>query len=230
MPIRINLLAEAQALEDLRRRDPVKRVILAGIISVILVLFWSSLLLFNTMITKSDLNRLEGDLYSRTNDNHQILESKNKLVEHKHKLNELHRLTTNRFLNGNLLEALQKNTVDNVQLMRLKVIQTYVVSTQEEKPKAGSERSAARTTKASEKSVKITEKTVLTLEAKDTNPTGSDANTTFQDKLSNAPYFQNVLGITNNFRLAFLGTPQTDPEGKTFVLFTLEARFPEKTR
>jgi hypothetical protein len=125
MPIRINLLAEAQALEDLRRRDPVKRVILAGIISVILVLFWSSLLLFNTMITKSDLNRLEGDLYSRTNDNHQILESKNKLVEHKHKLNELHRLTTNRFLNGNLLEALQKNTVDNVQLMRLKVIRQH---------------------------------------------------------------------------------------------------------
>ena len=31
MPIRLNLLAEAQAAEELRRKDPVKRAILAGV-------------------------------------------------------------------------------------------------------------------------------------------------------------------------------------------------------
>ena len=38
MPIRINLLAEMQALEDQRRRDPVKRVFLTGIVLVSMML------------------------------------------------------------------------------------------------------------------------------------------------------------------------------------------------
>jgi hypothetical protein len=223
MPIRINLLAEAQALDEQRRRDPVKRVILIGFILLALLGFWSCLLWFNVMATKSELGRLENDLNSRTNDYRQIIESQTKLNEYKAKLNELNRLATNRFLNGNLLDALQKNTVDHVQLMRLKVGQTYAVTTHEEKskPKPGA--------KPAEKKIQITEKKVLTLEAKDTSPTG-DGYTAFQEKLSSAPYFRDVLGKTNNFRLAFLGAPQTDQEGKTFVLFTLEARFPEKTR
>jgi len=37
MPIRINLLAEAKAAEELRRHDPVKRVIFGGALAVALV-------------------------------------------------------------------------------------------------------------------------------------------------------------------------------------------------
>jgi len=222
MPIRINLLAEAQALEEERRRDPVKRVWLIGSILLVLLVFWSCLLWFNSIAAKSDLSRLESDLNSRTNDYRQIIESQKRLNESNARLADLQDLATNRFLYGNLLEALQKNTVDNVQLMRLKVSQTYTSVTQEDKtkPKPGAPKP--------EKIVKITEKTTLTLEAKDTSAAG-DGYTAFQEKLSHAPYFLSILG-KNSFRLAFLGPPQSDPEGKTFVLFTLEARLPEKTR
>ena len=44
MPIRINLLAEAQALEEMRRKDPVKRAALAAGALVCLALVYSSYL------------------------------------------------------------------------------------------------------------------------------------------------------------------------------------------
>ena len=44
MPLRINLLAEAQAAEELRRRNPVKRALWIGGFIVALILLWSSTL------------------------------------------------------------------------------------------------------------------------------------------------------------------------------------------
>ena len=55
MPIRINLLAEAQALEDLRRRDPVKRASWAGLLLVLLVLVWISSLQLKAMIARGGI-------------------------------------------------------------------------------------------------------------------------------------------------------------------------------
>ena len=48
MPIRINLLSEALAEEDLRRRDPVKRAIFIGVFLVALSLVWFSSTWLNT--------------------------------------------------------------------------------------------------------------------------------------------------------------------------------------
>jgi hypothetical protein len=55
MPIKINLLAEAQIAEDLRRSDPVKRAIFIGALLVALALVWSSSLQLEAMIAKSEL-------------------------------------------------------------------------------------------------------------------------------------------------------------------------------
>ena len=46
MPIRINLLAEQQAAEELRRRDPVKRAIWVAGFFVVVVVVWSGYLQF----------------------------------------------------------------------------------------------------------------------------------------------------------------------------------------
>jgi hypothetical protein len=108
MPIRINLLAEAQALEDQRRRDPVKRVILAGAVLLGLILAWSSSLMVKTMIVKGEVSRLENSLNSRTNEYRQILETQKMLGQDTLKLEALHQLATNRFLLGNLLDALKR--------------------------------------------------------------------------------------------------------------------------
>src|ERR1019366_2767669 len=121
MPIRINLLAETQALEDLRRRDPVKRAILGGFVLVAMMLAWSSSLMVKTMVVKSDQSRMESELNSRTNDYRQGLENKRKLADDYQKLAALHRLSTNRFLVGDFLDAFQQTTVDGVQLVHLRL-------------------------------------------------------------------------------------------------------------
>jgi hypothetical protein len=51
-----------------------------------------------------------------------------------------------------------------------------------------------------------------------------------QSALSSSPFFQSALSKGTGFRLTSLGSPQSDPEGKPFILFALEGRLPEKTR
>ena len=54
MAIHINLLAESQALEEMRRRDPVKRAIWVGAIVGALVLAWSGYLQVKLMAATSE--------------------------------------------------------------------------------------------------------------------------------------------------------------------------------
>ncbi|MEI8041555.1 MAG: hypothetical protein WCL11_09115, partial [Verrucomicrobiota bacterium] len=127
MPIRLNLLAEAQAAEEARRRDPVKRAIWLGILAVVLILVWSSSLQLKAMLLRSDVSRLEGQLAFKTNDYRAVLDDQSKTAEMKQKLDALRRLSANRLLNGTLLNALQQTTVDDIQLVRLRLDQSYVL-------------------------------------------------------------------------------------------------------
>lgn len=222
MPIRINLLAEAQALEELRRRDPVKRVILLGIVAAMLIFAYSSSLLVKTIIAKGDVNRLEQSIDSKKGAYSQILLNQQTLIETRQKLEALHRLSTNRFLHGNLLNSLQETTNANVQLLQMKVSQSYVLI-EETKRKNRTDRTPTQPARA-------TERITLTLNAKDSSLSPGDAVNAFQRSLSEAPFFRGLLSKTGEFRLTALGAPQMDPEGKSFVVFTMEARFPEKVR
>lgn len=225
MPIRLNLLAEMQGLEESRRRDPVKRAILVGVVLVAAMLVWSSLLVVQQMSAKSELSTADLKINGQTNDYTRVVNNEKRLADGKVRLRALQILATNRFLNGNLLDVLEKNTVDNVQVTRLKVTQTYIL-TEETKPKTDDdEDKAAKPTKPAT----VTEKIGLSMSAVDTSPNG-EAATRFQNVLSAAPYFQKTLGKTNGFRLTSLGAPQVDPSGKSFTTFTLEASLPDKTR
>src|SRR5215831_7622602 len=216
MPIRINLLAETHALEEMRRRDPVKRVIFVGIAIVLLILAYSSSLFVQTMANKVEVNRLAGDMNSRTNQNEQILANKRNLDESKMKLMALNRLATNRFLMGSMLNSLQKTTVDGVQLVRLTVNQTYTL-TEESKSTNG--------VGITPKPATATEKIVITLNAKDNSSDSGAGVKKYQDNISGA------TDLPRDFRLTSRGVPTTDPDGKSsYVLFTLEGRFTEKTR
>ena len=219
--IHINLLAEAQALEEQRRRDPVKRVILVAAAIIVLILVFSSSLMVQTVVAKGDLNRLEGSLSSRTNEYRQILDNQKKLGEDKQKLDALYRFSTNRFLIGSFLDALQGIAVENVQLVRMRLDQSYTLFEDNRPPASDGPPPRPAT---------ATERIVLTLNAKDASANPGDAVGKYQGALSGAPYFQQTLGKTAGFRLTQLGAPQSDPEGKSFVFFTLEAHFPEKTR
>ena len=118
MPIRLNLLAEAQAAEEMRRRDPVKRAIWVGALIIVVMLVWSSSIQLEAMLASSEVSRLEGQISSHTNAYKVVLDEQNKTAEIKEKLSALHVLATNRLLNGTLLNALQQTTVADVQLHR----------------------------------------------------------------------------------------------------------------
>lgn len=222
MPIRINLLAEQQALEEERRRDPVKRAIWIGAFLVALMLIWSMSLLGESMLGKSELSRFQVDRNSRTNEYRQILENKKRLDDIHFKLAALHRLATNRFLVGNLLNALQQGPADEVQLTHLKIDQNYVL-VDEIKATTGENPTPAKPATA-------TEKITLSLDAKDNSSDAGAGIGKYQEALSRLPYFLNALGKPLELKLQQRGTPQTDADGRVTVFFRLECRFPDKTR
>src|SRR5438270_929965 len=108
MPIQINLLAEAQACEELRRKDPVKRAVLAGAVLVALVLFWISSLQFKIISSKGQLKDLAGKWSSIEKSYQAAVEGKRKSIEVDAKLTALQQLKTNRFLWGAALNAFQQ--------------------------------------------------------------------------------------------------------------------------
>jgi hypothetical protein len=228
MPIRLNLLAEAQALENQRRRDPLKRIILAGVLIMVGMFVWSSSIMFKTMVVKSEAERIQAELNSRTNDYRQVLENKAKLNDDNLKLVALQRLATNRFLVGNFLEAFQENTVDNVRLVHLKLDLDYTL-VQESKPDKKSE-GAPAVPAAPAKPAFSTEKVSFAINAKDSSLNPGDAVTRFRDLLASAPYFKTELGSQNEIRLKTVSAPQAEPGMRPYVLFALEANLPEKKR
>ncbi len=114
MPIRLNLLAEAQAAEEARRRDPVKRAIWIAAMLVAVMLIWSSSLYFKAAIARSNLGNVEKDISSLTNDYRAVTDNQKKLADINHRLAQLNVLTTNRFLTGTLMHALPRSLKDRI--------------------------------------------------------------------------------------------------------------------
>lgn len=223
MPIRLNLLAEAQAAEEMRRRDPVKRAAWVAALLICLVLVWSSSLQLKAMLAKNQLSRVEASINARTNEYQQVLGNQKELADVKHKLAALTQLTTNRFLNGNLLNALQQVTVDHVQLVRMRAQQTYTLI-EETKARTNNNRLVPG------KPATVTERIIVTLDGNDTSPNPGDQVNQYKEAVAAHPYFQTVLEKTNSVTLKQF-TLQSSPEaGKANVLFSLECRYPEVTR
>jgi hypothetical protein len=222
MPIRINLLAEALAVEDLRRRDPVKRAIFGGALVVALSLVWFSSTWLEYVMAKQQLSQVEADIQSHTNDYAQVQGNIKKISDIQRRINALDQLTAARFLQGNLLNALQETYVPNVQLSHLRVDQTYTTA-------------AAIPAMTNSFGVVpgrppvVTEHVALTLDAKDfsSNP-GDQEVIHFKDALLKQAYFKPNIDATNGIRLAGESGLQTPMDSKPYVMFTLDCRFIDK--
>jgi hypothetical protein len=223
MPIRINLLAEALADEDLRRRDPVKRTIYFGGLGVALSLVWFSSIWLTTIVSQQRLDRIEAGIKSCTNDLALVQNNRKKIVETQKRIESLQQLSAARFLQGTLMNELQRTYVPNVQLTRLHVDQNYsAIAT-----------SPAKTNTPStgvSHTQKISERIVLTLDAKDYSPSPGDQVNRFRDTLLRQDFFKSNLNLTNGVRLSHLDAPQTSPEGKPSVQFSFECHFLERDR
>jgi hypothetical protein len=222
MPIRINLLAEAKAAEELRRHDPVKRVIFVGALAVAVTLVWSSSLQLQTMLSKKEVSDRQTEIMARTNEFQHVLSDQKKIAVAKDKLKALNKMTNSRFLEGNLLNALQQVTVDGVQLTRLKVDQDYL-------PTAGTPSQTNKNGVILGRPGTVTEKIVVWLDARDSSANPGDQVNKFKEAVANQTYFKATLNKTNGVQLINLSAPQA-VDGKPCVLFTLKCNFPEYAR
>jgi hypothetical protein len=223
MPIRLNLLAETQAQEDMRRRDPVKRAFVGGIIAVSLMVLWIASLWFKAIAYNSEISSLEHIMQLHADQNKEVMNNLKQIGEITQKLSALDKLSTNRFLVANMLNALQQSTVSEVQLLRLKLDDTLTLS---EEVKAAAGRAA--------RPASVTEKIILTLDAKDSCSKPGDLIPQFKQKIAAAPYFDAMLNKGDQERVHLkdgsYGAVQIGLDNKAFQPFALECRFKEKTR
>jgi hypothetical protein len=224
MPIHINLLAEAQAAEELRRRDPVKRATFLGASLVVLMLVWSGMIQLNSVLANQRLTGVQGAITDHNKEYTNVLANLNKIAVARNKLEALKKLQAARFLQGNLLNALQEVTVDGVQLTRVREEQTYFLTD-----------GSVATTNSDGRAIPgragtSRERIALTLDARDYSANPGDQVNKFKQAIANQSYFKSVLDKTNNVQMTSISPLQTGPDGKDFVLFTVECNFPEQTR
>lgn len=223
MPIRLNLLAEAQAQEDMRRRDPVKRAVLVGIALVSFMVVWSISLWCKAMAYNVEISSSDKLVQTYSDQNKEVINNLKQTKDVTGKLNALQALSTNRFLFANLLNALQQTTLDDVQLYRLRCDQSLIYN---EEVKPGANRAP--------KSASVTERIVLTLDAKDSCSKPGDLIPKFKERIADAPYFEAMLNMSDQERVHLkqgsFTTQQMGVDGRPFQPFTLECLFPAKTR
>ena len=224
MPIRLNLLAEAQAVEEQRRKDPVKRAIWTAVLLIAAVLAWASSLQLKAIVSNSALSAIVADMNACTNEYKLVVEMQKKTGEMTQKLVALQTLSANRFLNGSLLNALQQTTVENVEFVHLRLNQTYQLA-EETKPRTNGVNVIPGTP------AKVTENLVLTLDGADSSPNPGEQVAKMKDTISTHTYFQENLDNTNPVLWKNSSSPQISPDtGKAIVTFTLECRYSEKSR
>jgi hypothetical protein len=223
MPIRINLLAEQQMAEEMRRRNPVKLACWLGGFLVALVLLYSLSLKLKLIFTNYDVDAQEKQWRQLETNNVQILMAQAKIRTIGQRLEALSKLSTNRFLWGSALNGLQFALVDKIQLTHLKVFQTYA-QIPEVKPKPGE--------KIVPQPARARENIKLVLDGKDFGPPGGEQIEVFKQSLVNGPFLNQYLTNINQMRMTARGQRQEDPQvpGRYYESFTLECYLLEITR
>ncbi len=226
MPIRINLLAEIQAAEEERRKDPVKRTLLAGALLAGVVALFAAILQIKVLGANSRLSGLQSRWASIEKKYEVAVAAQRKHLEADERLAALCEMSTNRFLWGSTLNAFQQtlNNIEDVQVVRLKAEQTYVVT------EAGANRTNG-TQIIRGKPGTSTERIIITVDAMDGSSPAASRVSTFQSAIERQEYFQQNLARTNGLRLTQRSAPQfTQGANHPFVMFTLQCSFPEKVR
>ena len=224
MPIRINLLAEALAEEDLRRRDPVKRSMYVGGLLVVVTLVWFFSTLTEYVWAKRTYSNIQVEIQSKSNDCVVVKSNLKRIAESQQRLDDLNKLRGARFFQGNLLNALQQIYVPNVQVIRLRVEQKYIMH-------GGVQAKTNNFGVVPGRPPTSTEHIVLTIDAKDYSPNPGDQVNRFKERVLQLDYFKSLLESNNAVRLLSLSSPQAAVgDSKPDVMFSLECRYQDKTR
>jgi hypothetical protein len=223
MAIRINLLAEEQAAEDLRRKNPVKLACWIGGFLVTVVLLWILDLQLEIGDSKKTYNTIEQSWTNNTARYAAVTNNLARTAQLEVKLAALDRLATNRFFWAPVLNALQQTMINDIQVIRITGAQKY---TKEDARTPGTGSSAKRIPGS------VTESVSLLIEAKDFNPNAQNYNK-FKETLCNYDFFVKNLGRKDGFVLdGTLSAPTveaSDPN-RQFVTFKLASHWPDVRR
>jgi hypothetical protein len=226
MAISINLLAEAQAAEEQRRKDPVKRTALVAGFVVFLVILWATTLQLKIFASKSELSSLDAKWKRIEKSYLAAVEAQRTAIDAEQKLRMLHQMSTNRFLWGSVFNALQLSFhgITDIQAVRLRTEQLYALA-EEIKPRTNGNKIIPGRPPAS------TEKVSMTIDAIDTAAQPGANINVFKEAIANVAFFKENLGKTNGVLLTSRSAPQPSPTGNgQMVTFSLQCNFPEKTR
>jgi hypothetical protein len=217
MPIRINLLAEEQAAEEMRRRDPIKRAIFAGAALTVLMLGWIGITQMNVMAARRELADHTARLKNVEDSSKEVRSHQMTAGEFQSKAKALDKYSNNRFFWGTLLDAVQQVTVENVRLMEIRSDQKY----------AGSEPSKFFTTNLTVGFVAPPARWKFWASA----PSQPSIDTLVSNSLSSvtnkAPFTTNVLSYTVSINP--VSTNASDKQAVAKVDFTSPAWAAEKT-
>jgi hypothetical protein len=186
--IRINLLAEEQAAEELRRRDPVKRAIWwAGFVVLLAIgwVVWSQLQVYQSA---SLLEAVQGQWKAMEAQDNLIKTNLWKTGEVERKLAALEKLSTNRFLWSAPLNALQYCTISNIQLTLLTAIQNYNTNEMVKDPKTGKLLA-----------ILCREENSMMITGEDFAPEHEGNHVKYTRKIAEHPYFAETLRKTEPF-------------------------------
>jgi hypothetical protein len=212
MPIRINLLAEAQAAEESRRKDPVKRSIWIGSFVVFLVFLASATLQFKIIAARSEVTSFGARWKTIEKQVQEVNDHRNSTLELEKKLAALDQFTTNRMLWANALDALQHTSMEGVQIVRIRTEQVYTLNDEVKTPP---------------KAASVTEKIFVHVIGKDFK--AGELVPKFKESLATFPYFESRLDKTNKVQLTSLSSPQPE-NGRVSKQFALQMFFQEKER
>jgi hypothetical protein len=225
MPIRLNLLADAQAAEELRRKDPVKRAMWVSGFIIFVVVLWSTSLQLKVFIAKSELQRTESQWKSMEKPHKQLTEGLRKGADVERKIEALVKLSTNRFLWANMLQSLQVSLVPNVHVTHFRSEQNYLVvePTAERKTPSGT---------IPAKPGSSLEKIGMLIEARDYGQETDQNYNKFKAALAGAPLLKSLIPGPDAVRLIHKSSLMLDPidPTKTYMSFSLECQFPEVKR
>lgn len=225
MPLRINLLAEAKAAEELRRKDPVKRAVWIGCLIVALMGFWSAQKQTQLMLARAELARLVATYAKDEKSFIQVNEVNRKLGDMETRLNALVRASTNRILWGSALHALQQTVTDDITFTRFRADQSY-------RQEAGVAPKRVDGKTVPGRPASATETLKVVIDGRDYARIDEQNYNRFKTALTTNSYFGPRLEGSPGFRLANLSQPVADPlkGGREYVAFSFEAQFPEIKR
>jgi hypothetical protein len=221
MAIRINLLAEEQAAEELRRKNPVKLGIWVGSFFVVAVALWILKLQLDIGFSKKEYSRVEQTWKDKIAKYSAVTNNMAKIAEIDKRLDALDRLSTNRFFWAPVLNALQQTVINDIQVVKVSSEQRYI----KEDPKTIGSGANKKTIPGD-----TIEKTSLYIDAKDYNPNAQNYDK-FKEKLSDFDFF--VKNLQRGFVLdGTLSSPTADPAdlNRQFVVFKLVAHFKDVPR